>query len=446
MEKTSTRLIISLTLAAVPIALYAFSDGPPLRRTGAAVDGGLDCTACHRSFAPANSDARGRVVIEAAAYTPGVAQTLRVMVEHPEGNRWGFQLIAREARNELQQAGTFTASSTVRVACDPSGLAPCNGAREFASHYRVSTQLGTPERGVWEIQWTPPSTDVGEVVFYAAGNAANGNNANTLDSIYTTSLRISAACSLNRRPTISRVANAASFGTSYSLNSMVTIGGTGYLEAGQRRLITGEDIAGGRFPTELACLAVEIDGRRAPLTYLDSTSINAQIPSTNSLGPVEVRVIANPGRPNELRSEPARVTLEAYSPTFLTFLPSLSIAAQVSGTPTFVGTLGGMRPARPGELVTLYGIGFGPTEPFYQAGEITLGAAPIRDPLTVIIGGVALGAADIQYAGLAGNALSALYQFNVRVPESAPDGEVPVTIRIGGLETQRGAFIPVRRQ
>src|SRR5947207_5698937 len=98
----------------IPIALLAFSSGPVPKRTGAAVDGGLNCTACHRTFAPANSDPLGRVMIQASAYSPGVNQTVRVTVQHPEALRWGFQLTARLASDESKPAGTFTASEAIR--------------------------------------------------------------------------------------------------------------------------------------------------------------------------------------------------------------------------------------------------------------------------------------------------------------------------------------------
>jgi uncharacterized protein (TIGR03437 family) len=34
---------------------------------------------------------------------------------------------------------------------------------------------------------------------------------------------------------------------------------------------------------------------------------------------------------------------------------------------------------------------------------------------------------------------------NLRVPESAPDGDVPVTISVAGFPSQGGTTIPVKR-
>ncbi|MBI1895251.1 MAG: hypothetical protein HYS04_01755, partial [Acidobacteria bacterium] len=103
------------------------------------------------------------------------------------------------------------------------------------------------------------------------------------------------------------------------------------------------------------------------------------------------------------------------------------------------------RPARPGDIIELYLTGLGPTEPVFQAGEIVSQAARLREATTVTVGGTTLAAADVLYAGSAPNAISGLYQLNIRMPQTAPDGDVPVTVRVGGFESQANATIPVRR-
>lgn len=78
---------ILLPLAAVlPVVLFPFSGQPPAGLTGGLGQG--NCTQCH-STNPVNSGA-GSVTIEAANYTPGQAQTIRVRVAHPSQSRWGF--------------------------------------------------------------------------------------------------------------------------------------------------------------------------------------------------------------------------------------------------------------------------------------------------------------------------------------------------------------------
>ncbi|MGH9631951.1 MAG: choice-of-anchor V domain-containing protein, partial [Bryobacteraceae bacterium] len=137
-----------LVAAAIPIALFARSTGPPIRRTGAPVDdNGATCTACHRTFERPNPDQIGKITIQAQNYRPSARQTLRVTVEHPEATRWGFQLTARRVSDETQMAGTFTPSQTVRVQCASGTDAPCGGSLEFASHLAASTGAGEGATG-----------------------------------------------------------------------------------------------------------------------------------------------------------------------------------------------------------------------------------------------------------------------------------------------------------
>jgi uncharacterized protein (TIGR03437 family) len=420
-------------------------------RTGAAVDGGADCTQCHRTFLPANSDPRGRIVIFAAPYSPGMTQVVRVLLEHPEGQRWGFQLTARLAGDETKQAGTFAASSEVQVRCAPNGRpGPCNGDLEFVEHTEFGTRSGVTERTVWQLEWTPPSTDAGDVIFFAAGNAANRNNTNTGDRVYTTSFRISGPCNLTARPTITGVVNAASFQPDISFNSMISIFGSGFAAPGVTRVLSSADLLEGRtIPPELACIGAEVGGRRAPVTFVSANQINLQAPTSPLLGPVEVRVLANPGRPNEVRSDARTgVPQQSHAPAFFTFFSNgRNIAAQhtnfdLAGDP---GVIARARPVAPGDVVILYGTGFGLTEPLFASGAIADRQARLRDPFKVTVGGVTLQPEDILYAGLSPGSVSGLYQFNVRIPATASEGDVPVVIEIGGQRTQSGATIRVRR-
>ncbi|MBI3279704.1 MAG: hypothetical protein HYZ57_07685 [Acidobacteria bacterium] len=455
---TNCKLFLAVA-AAAPIALFAFSSGPPLKRSGVPADGGLDCSACHRitTLGDAKSDPRGRVTIRAGNYTPGVRQTIFVTVEHPEATRWGFQLTARQVADETKMAGSFApVSSEVQVRCDDGtarGAAKpsdgCGAQLEFALHTSEGTSVGTTGSKTWEIEWTPPSDDVGDVIIYVAGNAANNSGNNQGDRIYLANLTVrnEGACTLTTRPTLRAVGNAASFQPPLSMNALFSLFGLNFQVPGRSRTVTAGDIRDNRFPNELGCIAVEVAGQRVPVTYVQNDQINAQVPTITQTGPVEVRVILNPGRANELRSDVATATLQTHSPGFFTF-NGRSIAALHAGTATPVAdpaVVSTGRPARPGDIIELYLTGLGPTEPVFQAGEIVSQAARLREATTVTVGGTTLAAADVLYAGSAPNAISGLYQLNIRMPQTAPDGDVPVTVRVGGFESQANATIPVRR-
>jgi len=450
--KRTIRFAQWLVVCTTPLAIFAFSSGPPIKRTGAAVDGGINCTACHRDGPPANQGG-GRVTIRANAYTPGVKQNISVEVSDPVALRWGFQITARRVSDETKQAGTFTANANVRVRCDPDGRdAPCNGVLEFASHTRPATIGGQGGAKTFNIEWTPPGTDVGEIIFYAAGNAANNNNVNTGDHIYTTSVKIaSAGCTLSGPATITAVplgvVNAASFAQGISSNAIISIFGSGFARAEERVRAAAGDLVEGKVHTQLGCVAVEIDGKRAPVFYVQDSQINAQAPILSGTGPMSVRVIVNPGTPQERATPAVSVPANLVSPGLFTF-NGTSIAAlnasEDNRTLADPSVVAGGVPAEPGHIVVLFGTGFGFTDPVFQPGEFADQLATLSTQPKITIGGTTLSQADVLYAGLARDA-PGFYQFNVRVPASAPEGNVPVVIEVGGLRTQPNITIPVKR-
>jgi uncharacterized protein (TIGR03437 family) len=99
----------------------------------------------------------------------------------------------------------------------------------------------------------------------------------------------------------------------------------------------------------------------------------------------------------------------------------------------------GVRPAQPGEVLLLYGTGFGPTTPTVPAGQIVSGAAPLTDPsqLHIFINGTE---AAVQFAGIVA---VGEYQNNVVVPDLS-GGDQPIVANIGGTSTQSGLFITIR--
>ncbi len=452
------RKLLCSAIAAIPVTLLAFSTGPPIKRTGM-IDGGTDCTACHRTFAPANSDSRGSVKIEnLQPYVPGVPQNLRVTVSHPDAVRWGFQLTARFVTGGgTLKAGSFAPmNAETKVVCDDGTLrgaaGPCSAERMEWIEHADAPRSDAGAGHSFEFQWTPPPDENGDIMFYFAGNAANGDGANTNDRIYTSTARVplssEAACPATVRPQIRSAVNAGSHAGPFSPNSMVEIYGANFQPGSRTRLVGAGDLGSGVFPSTLSCIAVEIGGVRVPVTYVQQDQINVQAPSTSATGPVTMVVVANPGKPNELRSDVATLTIQQTAPSFFTFGSTKSIAAQFAGKADVVAdpaVVPGAQPAMPGDIVTLYGTGFGATNPAVSAGRIATGQARLTDPFTITIGNITLGADDILYAGLSPQSISGLYQFNVRIPAAVPDGNAPVTITTRGVSTQAGATIPVKR-
>ncbi len=170
--------LVVLVLAAVA---YGHAAGPPAGRTGA--PGEATCVQCHSGTLNGGA---GKVIISGVpeTYEPNEEFTLTVRVEHPDRRRWGFQIVALDDQNN--PAGTLSAvnRNLTKVA---TGTGAQDG-RRYVEHTTAGTFAGQSGGAEWEVKWTAPATDAGRVTFYAAGNAANNNNASSGDSIYTTAV------------------------------------------------------------------------------------------------------------------------------------------------------------------------------------------------------------------------------------------------------------------
>jgi uncharacterized protein (TIGR03437 family) len=99
------------------------------------------------------------------------------------------------------------------------------------------------------------------------------------------------------------------------------------------------------------------------------------------------------------------------------------------------------RPAKPGEVLVIYGIGFGPVTPDAPAGTIAGSANSLATPVQMTLGGAPV---SIVYAGL-GPGLVGLYQFNVVVPNVADGDTVPLTFSQNGTAAPKTLYVAVRR-
>src|SRR6266851_5353246 len=226
---TTCKLIATFSFAVVPIVLWANVTGADPRLTGAPGDDSAACTQCHVGTQLNGGGGSLAIVLPGeATYTPGVKQHIQVRVSDPAQRRWGFELSARVASDPANaQAGDISSTdSNTQVECSDGGLKPCSSSSplQFITHTLAGTRLGTTNSATFEFDWTPPSTDVGKVTLYAAGNAANGNGQDTGDHIYTTSLDLTPAA-VAPTPSISSVLNAASPLAGMTQNSWITIAG-----------------------------------------------------------------------------------------------------------------------------------------------------------------------------------------------------------------------------
>lgn len=457
------RIFLALLFALAPAVVQAESAMPSIGYTGAPADhNGANCSTCHNTFGAANSDSQGGVTSSITDYNPGVQQMVHVTVHDPTASRWGFQMTIRAVSDETSEAGTFTAATGITVVCDDGSkfgsAPPCNGnnGRQFAE------QLNAPTTNAgagfdWTIPWTPPQTEVGRLHVYVAAVAANQDGTPQGDHVYTFETTISAvgACSLAAKPTLRTVMNGASFQAPISSGAMITVFGSGFQVSGLKRTVGLGDLENNNttFPTVLACVAIEMSGPgittpvRIPIAYVQADQINAQAPEFIGTGPVMVKVILNPDKPNQFVSDVATLnSLQPFAPAFFFIPGSHTISAQIAGTAIPVADpslVPGGEPAKPGQLITLYATGLGDLMQAVPPGQLTTTADQVATPITVTIAGKTLASSDILYVGASPGLLAGLYQINLRVPASTPNGDASVTLSIGGLESQSGMTIPV---
>jgi uncharacterized protein (TIGR03437 family) len=235
-------------------------------------------------------------------------------------------------------------------------------------------------------------------------------------------------------PTITGVANAASFQAGLSESAWVGIYGTHL--ATSTRGWRADEIVGGVLPTQLDGVSATINGKSAAISYISPTQVNVQVPTDATTGPVQVRVSTAQG------SGVATAQMQRFLPGLFTFDGRYAAAQHANyafvGRPNlFSGTA--TTPAKPSETIVLYGTGFGPTVPSIPAGQLVTQGAPVANTVSAWVGGTR---AAVEWAGLVG---AGLWQLNVTIPADAPDGDAIVVAEVGGVQTQGGVYVTVGR-
>jgi uncharacterized protein (TIGR03437 family) len=239
--------------------------------------------------------------------------------------------------------------------------------------------------------------------------------------------------------------------TTGSPGALMTVFGSGFTRAGVAKAVSAIDLINDSLPTKLADTCVIYDGKKIPLTFVSATQINFQLPNPPIVSD-SLRVRSNCDGAEEFTSIGSRIEFRSSTPEFLYWTNSGStrspIVAVESSTNAFVGAVNlipglNFRPARPGDVLTLYCISLGLTNPALEAGMPARGPAPVRGAVQVLINNTPVAANDLLYAG-ASPGTAGLYQINLRVP-NLPDGEHPIQIRIDSSLSPSDGYLLVRR-
>jgi uncharacterized protein (TIGR03437 family) len=189
-----------------------------------------------------------------------------------------------------------------------------------------------------------------------------------------------------------------------------------------------DDFKGGtRLPTVLEGTSIKVGGKPAAISFVSPGQINFQCPDLDRSGWVLLEVETSSWL------DSAWVWAQSEHPAFFTFSGGRHVAALHAdgapvGAPGDYGANDNSRPAMPGDVVQVFGSGFGATAPAARAGWLVTEALPLAAAaeLELTISGEP---AQIEYAGLTGAGLN---QVNLRVP-NLPAGRHPVRITMRGI-------------
>lgn len=252
---------------------------------------------------------------------------------------------------------------------------------------------------------------------------------------------------LQTAPVVTSVISASQYGafSTFGPGSWIEIYGSNLAELTQEWASSNFSGTNNAFaPTTLSGTSVTVAGQSAFTEYISPTQLDVQVPGGITSGTQSLVVTTEGGS-----SAPFSVTVNSVQPGLLD--PSsfdingtqYAVALFSDGT-TYVLPPGAIpsvtsQRAKPGDTITLYGIGFGQVNQGIPPGEIASGQTSLAAPVTFSIGGTS---ANVSYAGLAPGYVG-LYQFNIVVPSIAASDSAALTFTLGGAAGTQKLFLPI---
>ncbi|MEP7270652.1 MAG: choice-of-anchor V domain-containing protein [Acidobacteriota bacterium] len=285
----------------------AFSGGPDPGNTGA--PGERTCLDCHTPGASGG----GVLTIQGfpAIYTVGQEVTLTVTLTQAGRQRFGFQATVIDSTGKA--AGTLIVTDGNRTQLRST---PIQGNdREYIEHTLAGSAPSSSGTGSWTFRWKAPTSIVGPVTVYVAGNAANGDFTSFFDSVYTTQASATPASTIAALTSVS----AASFDpVGVAPNSIVAA----FAPSG----LAGDVAIAGTIPLpeNLIGTTVRVTDslgveRGAGLFFVSPAQINLEIPGETASGMATVKVVRNSQTVAQ-----GTVQIDAVSPGMFRIFPSLN--------------------------------------------------------------------------------------------------------------------------
>jgi uncharacterized protein (TIGR03437 family) len=215
------------------------------------------------------------------------------------------------------------------------------------------------------------------------------------------------------QPKVTGIAHSADFSTVLAPGTLGSIFGTGFAT-------TQASATTLPLPAVLNGVSVKVNGTTAPLTFVNGTQINFQVPYGTPAGTASLTVTSS-GQ----TSAAAPFSVAAYAPGVFQYGVNRGVIQNHD-----YSLNSATNAAAPGSYVIVYLAGIGITSPPVADGAAAP-SSPLARPLTTgtaTIGGVS---APVAFLGLTPGS-AGLAQANIQVPSLSADGDYPLVLQLGG--------------
>jgi len=290
---------------------------------------------------------------------------------------------------------------------------------------------------------------------YGATNSDGPNSFGTVFSL-TPPAGPPYSCTNSAPVTISSIDSASAYGgyAYFASGSWLEIKGSNLADPNDPRLANSSqsgqwasaDFNGPNAPTNLDGISVSINGKPAYVWYLSPTQLNVQAPEDSATGNVAITV-TNCKATSSLTMfahhplAPGLLAPSNYSSNGTQYMVATFQSDGAYVLNTSLGASFGLnsRPAKPGDVILAYGIGFGDVTPSILPGTVVSQANQLVNPVTFSFGSTP---ATLSYSGLAGSFVG-LYEFYITVPAGLANGDYQIHVAQNGTALPQTMYLTV---
>ena len=264
-------------------------------------------------------------------------------------------------------------------------------------------------------------------------------------------------CTNTTPPTISSVDSASSYGgyQHFTSGSWLEIKGTNLADPNDPRFTaavntgqwTAADFNGVNAPMVLDGVSVSINGKQAYVWYLSIGQLNVQAPEDSVNGNLAISVTncqgQSPAYPLSHQTlAPGMLAPPNYAAGSTQYMVATFASDGAYVLNTSLGASFGLnsRPAKPGDTIVAYGVGFGDVTPAILPGVIDEQGNTLTEPVTLSFASTP---AALAYQGLAPNFVG-LYEFYINVPTGLADGDYKIAVTQSGTALPQTMYLTVQ--